>query len=222
MARAKRVQVPDLIRHVMARGNARMPIFLDDCDYRQFVYQLGDVLEEFSIVCWNYCVMPNHYHLTVQPTRANLSAAIRKLNGTYGMWWNRRHGRVGHVFQGRFKDQIVDRDAYLIALSTYVVMNPVRAGLVSHPEQWPWSSYRSTAGLSPAPAFLSTESTLRLFGDEPETALQERFAASIAMHIDPAVSDRIRSNERVLGTRAFKDLLATAETAATSTLGLLI
>jgi REP element-mobilizing transposase RayT len=134
MARAKRVQVPDLIRHVMSRGNARMPIFLDDCDYRQFVYQVGDVVEEFGLVCWNYCAMPNHYHLTVQPTRANLSAAIRKLNGTYGQWWNRRHGRVGHVFQGRFKDQIVDRNSYLMALSSYVVMNrcPCESG------QPPW------------------------------------------------------------------------------------
>jgi putative transposase len=222
MARAKRVQVPDLIRHIMSRGNAKMPIFLDDCDYRQFVYQLGDVLEEFNTICWNYCVMPNHYHVTVQPTRANLSAAIRKLNGAYGQWWNRRHGRVGHVFQGRFKDQIVDRDSYLMALSRYVVMNPVRAGLVTLPEEWPWSSYRATAGLSPAPAFLSTESTLRLFGDEPVATLQERFAATIANEMDPALTDRIRSNERVLGTRAFKDLLASAEPISDATLGLLI
>jgi len=199
-----------------------MPIFLDDCDYRQFVYQLGDVLEEFSVVCWNYCVMPNHYHLTVQPTRANLSAAIRKLNGVYGQWWNRRHGRVGHVFQGRFKDQIVDRDRYLMALSKYVVMNPVRAGLVNQPEEWPWSSYRATAGLSPAPAFLSVESTLRLFGDEPEPALQARFAGTIAIHVDPSLTDRIRSSERVLGTRAFKDLLASAAPISNATIGLLI
>ena len=206
----------------MARGNARMAIFLDDCDYRQFVYQLGDVIEEFGIVCWNYCVMPNHYHLTVQPTRANLSAAIRKINGTYGQWWNRRHGRVGHVFQGRFKDQIVDRDSYLLALSRYVVMNPVRAGLVNQPEEWVWSSYRPTAGLGPAPAFLSIEHTLRLFGDDPEPALQERFAATIAIHMDPALADRIRSNERVLGPRAFKDQLMSAQPISSPTIGLLI
>jgi REP element-mobilizing transposase RayT len=206
----------------MARGNARMPIFLDDCDYRQGVYQLGDVLEEFGIVCWNFCLMPNHYHLTVQPTRPNLSAAIRKLNGAYGQWWNRRHGRVGHVFQGRFKDQIVDRDAYLLALSRYVVMNPVRAGLVNQPEDWPWSSYRATAGLSAVPAFLSTESTLRLFGDEPAAVLQERFSATVAVPSDPALTDRIRSNERVLGTRIFKDLLASSEPRSVATLGLLV
>src|SRR5262245_19759788 len=125
MARGKRVQAPHLIRHVLSRGNARMAIFLDDGDYRQFVYLLGEVLDEFGIVCWNYCLMPNHYHVTLQPTQTNLSAAIRILNGSYGQWWNRKLSRVGHVFQGRFKDQIVDRETYLMTLSRYVVMNPV-------------------------------------------------------------------------------------------------
>ena len=219
MARLTRLQAPNLIRHVMARGNARMPIFLDDADYRQFVYVLGDVLEELAVTCWNYCVMPNHYHLTVQPTRANLSVAIRRINGAYALWWNRRHGRVGHVFQGRFKDQIVDKESYLLALSRYVVMNPVRAGLVEEPEQWVWSSYCATAGLSPAPAFLSPHSTLRLFGDEEDSVLQARFISTMSAYTDPALTDRIRSQERVLGPRAFKALLTSpaAPTATTMT-----
>ena len=199
-----------------------MPIYLDDCDYRQFVYKMGEVIEEFGIVCWSYCLMPNHYHLTLQPTRTNLSAAIRKLNSTYAQWWNRRHARVGHVFQGRFKDQIVDRDSYLMVLSRYVVMNPVRAGLVAQPEDWLWSSYRATAGLSSTPSFLSATATLRLFGDEPEATLQERFVATMAVQVDPALMDRIRSNEQILGPRAFKDLLAAAQPASPPTLGLLI
>ena len=91
--------------------------------------------------------MPNHYHATLQPSQPNLSEALRRLNSVYARWWNERHQRVGHVFQGRFKDQIVDRDSYLLTLSRYVVMNPVRAGLVERPEDWRWSSYRATAGL---------------------------------------------------------------------------
>lgn len=211
MARAPRIQAPDLIRHVMSRGNGRMSIFLDDTDYRQFVYLLGDVVEEFDVECWNYCLMPNHYHATLQPTRPNLSQAIRRLNSAYAQWWNTRHGRVGHVFQGRFKDQVVDREAYLLALSRYVVMNPVRASLVARPEDWPWSSYRATVGLEPAPAFLATASTLRLFGEGPDPGLQATFARAVTSQADDSSSmDRIRSKERVLGTRAFKAHVAAA------------
>ena len=182
-----------------------MAIFLDDVDYRQFVHLLGDVLDRFAIECWNYCVMPNHYHITLQPREPNLSEAMRQLNSRYAQWWNKRQGRVGHVFQGRFKDQIVDGTAYLLALSKYVVLNPVRAGLVERPEQWRWSSYAATMGLSSTPSFLSAVSTLRLFGDGPETVMRARFASSLLEPPeDQAAVDRIRSNDRVLGDRAFK------------------
>ena len=205
MARHKRIQIPGLIRHVMSRGNGRMCIFTDDDDYRQFVHLLGEVVEEFEAECWNYCAMPNHYHASLRPTRPNLSDAIRCLNSTYAQWWNKRHGRVGHVFQGRFKDQVVERDDYLLTLSRYVVMNPVRAGLVEHPDAWAWSSYRATVGLTPRQEFLSVSSTLRLFGDEEERVLQERFADFVLARPEDAVAvDRLRSNERILGSREFK------------------
>ena len=97
----------------MARGNGRMRIFEDDTDYRYFVTLFGDIMEEFEIQCWNYCVMPNHYHATLQPTLPNLSRAIQRLNRRYAQRWNKRYDRVGHVFQGRFKDQIVQREGYL-------------------------------------------------------------------------------------------------------------
>jgi REP element-mobilizing transposase RayT len=185
-----------------------MRIFLDDDDYRQFVYVLGDVVEQFAVRCWNYCLMPNHYHATLQPTLPNFSEAIRRLNSVYAQSWNRRHGRVGHVFQGRFKDQVVDEDAYMLTLSRYVVMNPVRGGLVARPEDWPWGSYRATAGFGPAPAFLSTTSTLRLFGEGSDAMLQARFASFVTEQQDDLGSvDRIRSNERILGPRAFKDFV---------------
>lgn len=202
----------------MSRGNGRMHIFHDDEDYRRFVYLLGDVVEEFDIECWNYCLMPNHYHATLRPTQANLSNAIRRLNSVYGQWWNRRHGRVGHVFQGRFKDQVVDRDGYLLTLSRYVVTNPVRGRLVERPEDWPWSSYRATAGLSEAPAFLAVSSTLRLFGDGQDAVLQARYAGSVATPaVDLTLTDRIRSNERILGSDAFKRLVKSSVSLETDT-----
>jgi REP element-mobilizing transposase RayT len=181
-----------------------MDIFLDEADYRQFVYVLGDVVEDCDIECWNYCLMSNHYHATMKPTRPNLSEAIRRINSVYGQWWNKRHSRVGHVFQGRFKAQIVEPNEYLLTLSRYVVMNPVRAGLVEHPRQWQWSSYRATVGEILSPSFVAVNSTLSLFGaDSSEN--QQRFAQFVTTESnDAAVVDRLRSNERILGSAAFK------------------
>jgi len=193
----------------MARGNRKMVIFLDDRDYRQFVFLLGETVSSLRLKCWNYCVMPNHFHATLQPTQPNLSEAVRRLNSEYAQWWNRRHGRVGHVFQGRFKDQIVDRESYLLALSRYVVLNPVRASIVKAPEEWPWSSYQATMGFCPPPAFLSTDLTLGLFGSDDVAMLRARFSATIGAGLsDAALSDRIRSNERILGTAAFKEAVS--------------
>jgi REP-associated tyrosine transposase len=204
MARHNRIQTPGLIRHVMSRGNGRMTIFLDDTDFRKFVYILGDVVETFSIKCWSFCVMSNHYHATLQPSRANLSEAIRQLNGAYAQWWNKRHARVGHTFQGRFKDQIVQRDdGYLLALIRYVEMNPVRARLVERPEDWRWSSYSAIAGLTSCPAFLDAAATLRLFGDDVRVQ-RARFAEFVTVDPDDTIADRIRSSERILGDRSFK------------------
>ena len=192
----------------MARGNGRMRIFNDDTDYRRFLYILGDVVEECGLDCWNYCAMPNHYHCTLVASRPNLSESIRRLNSAYAQWWNARHGRVGHVFQGRFKDQIVQREGYLLALSRYVVMNPVRARLVERPHEWPWSSYRATAGLIPCPSFLNPRATLELFGEADESLQRARFTQYVESELgDESTAERIRSNERILGTRAFKVLL---------------
>src|ERR1041384_7012400 len=99
MARCRRIQDPELIRHVMSRGNGRMRTFLDDRDYRTFLRILADVVTFFDVECWDYCVMPNHYHLTLFPRKRNLSEAMRHLNSVYAMWWNGAHGNVGHVWQ---------------------------------------------------------------------------------------------------------------------------
>lgn len=205
MARHKRVQLPGFIRHVMSRGNGRMRIFLDDADHREFIHGLATTVERFELICWNYCLMPNHYHVTLQPIHSNLSEAIRSLNSVYAQWWNRRHERVGHVFQGRFKDQIVDRNDYLLVLSRYVVMNPVRSRLVEQPEDWRWSSYSATIGRVPCPPFLASSSTLGLFGDCEQEVVRTRFASYVKTpYDDDPLDDRIRSNERILGSASFK------------------
>jgi putative transposase len=108
--------------------------------------------------------MSNHYHLVVETPDGNLSQGMRQLNGVFTQASNRRHGRTGHLFQGRFKAILVDKDSYLLELTRYVVLNPVRAGLVEQPGAWPWSSYRAMAGEAPAPTWLATEALLAQFG----------------------------------------------------------
>ena len=189
----------------MARGNGRMPIFLDDEDYRQFIRVLRKVIEDFELECWNYCLMPNHYHATIRPTLPNMSAAIKQLNACYAQWWNHRHETVGHVFQGRFKAQIVQREGYALALSRYVALNPVRARLVTRPEAWQWSSYAVTIGERPIPAFLSVDATLALFGDGDRTTLQKQFVDYVLAGVGSEASDeQFRSNERLLGDPGFR------------------
>ena len=111
----------------MARGNSRALIFLDRRDYVRFLEIFGMTVVRFGMVCLAFCLMPNHYHLVLKTPAANLSAAIKHLNGVYSQWWNHRHQRCGHTFQGRFKAQLIQRERYLAAACRYVVLNPVRA-----------------------------------------------------------------------------------------------
>ncbi len=182
-----------------------MDIFLDDRDHRQFEFLLGEIVMDYDIECWGFCEMSNHYHAIIRPTKPNLSEAMRILNGDYGQWWNKRHNRVGHTFQGRFKSQIVDTDKYFMALIRYVARNPLRAGLVKDLADWPFGSYRALAGLEESPALLSIEPVLAQFGIGDVGTLQERFKRFVlGDDVDPVLEDRIRSNDRVLGDRAFK------------------
>jgi REP element-mobilizing transposase RayT len=191
----------------MARGNGRMRIFEDDGDYRYFVALFGDVTQEFKLECLNYCLMPNHYHLALQPSLPNLSHAMRHLNSVYAQWWNRRHDRVGHVFQGRFKAQIVQREGYFLNLCRYIARNPQRAKLTAQPEDWRWSSYPATIGLRPLPAFLNVLPVLRQFGNEDDAELRARFRAYVQSDPDEEVEERIRSSEHVVGDQLFKTAL---------------
>ena len=162
MARPLRVQFPGALYHVTARGNGRQPIFADDADHERLLAVLASVVARYHVLCHAYCLMVNHYHLLLETPEANLSRAMRQLNGVYSQGFSRRHRRPGHVLEGRFHAQVVDKDAYLRAVCRYVVLNPVRAGLVAHPGQWRWSSYRSTAGLAALPAFLTVDWVLSL------------------------------------------------------------
>ena len=164
MARPLRIEYPGAIYHITSRGNARQPIYKDDKDRETFLEMLGSVVSRYGWICHAYCLMGNHYHLLIETPDGNLSQGMRQLNGIYTQHFNRRHGRVGHVFQGRFKAIVVDRDSYLLELCRYVVLNPLRAGVVGSPGRYKWSSYRATAGIVRSPSFLTTDWVLSEFG----------------------------------------------------------
>ena len=177
MARPLRIEFPGALYHVTARGNAGQDIFLDARDSQRFLDILDQVATRLRWRCFAYCLMSNHYHLVVETPAPNLSHGMRQLNGRYTQAFNRRHGRGGHLFQGRYKAILVERDAYLKEVCRYVVLNPVRAGLAPDARAWRWSSYRATlaaqGGRDQADAgqdWLAARDLLALFAAEPEAA----------------------------------------------------
>ena len=165
--------------HITSRGNAKQTIFADDRDRRCFLSVLSHVTERSRWRVYAYCLMPNHYHLLLEITDRSLSSGMRLLNSIYSQRFNRNHKRVGHLLQGRFKSIVVDKESYQLELSRYIVLNPVRAGIASKPEDWKWSSYRAMMGQAPRPGFLRTEPILSLFDSNLTTARQlyARFVA---------------------------------------------
>lgn len=179
MSRPIRIEFPDALYHVTARGDRREDIFEDEQDRLMFLSTLGRVVEQFNWICHAYCLMDNHYHLMIQTPDGNLSKGMRQLNGVYTQASNRRYRRVGHLFQGRFKAILVDSDAYLLELTRYVVLNPVRAGMVKDPEDWLWSSYRASVGLETAAPWLAVDGLLAQFAKQRGLA-QQRYAQFVA------------------------------------------
>ncbi|MBM4141935.1 MAG: addiction module toxin RelE [Nitrospira sp.] len=170
MARPLRIEFPNAAYHITSRGNARQRIFLDARDYSTFLEILCSVVKKLNWILHVYCLMSNHYHLLLETPEGNLSRGMRQLNGIYTQQFNRRHNRIGHVLQGRYKAILVDKDNYLLELCRYVVLNPVRAGVVRSPKEWQWSSYGSTTGYRKGIPCLTTEWILLQFGNERKEA----------------------------------------------------
>lgn len=188
MARPLRLTFGGGVYHVTARGNERKAIVRDDRDRASFVDTLAHMVEQYRVRCHAWVLMTNHYHLLLETPAANLSAALRHLNGVYTQRFNRRHRRVGHLFQGRFKAIVVEKEAYLLELCRYVVLNPVRAGVVAHPRAYAWSSYRATAGEAPVPSWLTVDWVLGQFAQTrraAERAYREFVAEGIRQPTSP-------------------------------------
>lgn len=164
MARPLRLEFAGAVYHVTSRGDRREDIFLDEEDRQTWLAVLSLVCDRFNWLVHAYCQMTNHYHLLVETVEGNLSAGMRQLNGLYTQKFNHRHHLVGHLFQGRYKAILVQKEAHLLELARYVVLNPVRAHMVTQAEDWPWSSYPLVMQDFAAPEWLDTDWLLAQFG----------------------------------------------------------
>ncbi len=179
MSRPLRIEFAGALYHVTSRGNEKKPIYLDETDFLLFLSLLSEVCQRFNWVIHAYCLMTNHYHLLVETPDGNLSRGMRHLNGVFTQRFNSTHKRVGHLFQGRYKAILVDKDSYLLELSRYIILNPVRAHMVEKPEDWRWSSYLVMIGKQNGFEGLATDAMLLQFGKQRNRAI-ERFQEFIS------------------------------------------
>jgi putative transposase len=177
--RPPRIDTPGRYWHVFPRGNNGEAIVHDALDLIGLRALVEPITVRQSWTLFTYCLMTNHFHLVLRSNEGNLSPGMQILNRGHAQLVNKRYGRDGHLFRNRFGAEAIESDEHLREACRYVVLNPVRAGIVVDPADWPWSSYRATAGLERAPAFLAVSELLGLFGSEV-TAAREAYRRFIA------------------------------------------
>jgi len=202
MARPLRIEYPGALYHITSRGNRQDDIYDQDADRFGFLTILGNTCQAYNWICHAYCLMSNHYHLLIETPEGNLSKGMRQLNGVYTQTYNQLHNRVGYVFQGRYKAILVEKDNYLLELCRYIVLNPVRAGMVRTVEDWPWSSYRATVGEGEKPEWLDTDWLLALLAKRKSRAI-ERYKDFVVEGKGQASPWASLKNQIYLGSEAF-------------------
>jgi putative transposase len=204
VSRPVRIDVPGACYHLIARGNAREFVFVDDQDYCTFLDLVARVVDRFGWVVYAYCLMGNHYHLVVETPRGGLSRGMGQLNGAFAKSFNCRYRRCGHVFQARFRSILVESESYLKSLCRYVVLNPVRAGICRSPEEWLWSSYRATAGIDVREGFLACELLLARFDPVDRARARTRYRRFVAEGLGEALAEQV-VGERLGGDEFLSD-----------------
>lgn len=202
MARKPRIHAPGAIYHVILRGNAGQDIFFDDQDRFRFYGILNNSYERFHHRIHAFCLMTNHVHLEVQVGDVPLSRIMLNVSLRYTQWFNWRHNKKGHVFQGRYKAVMVDADDYLLELAAYIHLNPVRAGITTRPEKHRWSSHRAYLGKDTLP-WLETDFILSLFSSDLKKA-----RVSFAAFVNSRLSEGRRKEfhgEKTIDNRIFGD-----------------
>lgn len=172
MPRLKRPQFANALYHVTSRGNRGDAILCDPPERLRFLAILAQAGGRYRWQCLAYCLMTNHYHLVLRTPEPNISQGMHHLNGIYARWFNWRHGYSGHLFQRRFHSRVIESDWHLLEACRYVVLNPVRAGLVTKPAAWTWSSYCATVGTSrdSVQDLVAVDEVLKFFGSSRSAA----------------------------------------------------
>src|SRR5471030_2679578 len=165
MTRPLRLEFLGGLYNMNSHSDRSASIYLDDADRRAWLETMDLVAARFNFVVHAFCQMTNHYHLLVETVEGNLAQGMRQLNGLYSQYFNRRHAVAGHLFQGRYKAILVQKEQHLLELTRYVVLNPLRAGMVDTPDAWPWSSHNYVLSKEPAPIWLETQRLLGQFGE---------------------------------------------------------
>jgi REP element-mobilizing transposase RayT len=173
MARPLRIAYPGAFYHVTSRGNEQKDVFKSQKDREKFLEYLASATQRYGALIHAYCLMSNHYHLLLETPAGNLSQIMQHINSAYTTYFNIKRKRAGHLFQGRFKAILVEADEYATELSRYIHLNPVRAGIVSNPEDYPWSSYRSYIGEGNVTEWLKREFILGYFGKRTADAMKK-------------------------------------------------
>jgi len=205
MPRPLRITVPNLPFHILDRGNNRQIVFKEEKDFVCFLKLLKRYKKELKFKLYHFCLMPNHIHLVITPTIAgSLPKIMMRLTLAYSSYFNRKYGGVGHVWQGRYKSSLIDKENYFIWCGLYVELNPVRASLVAQPEYWQWSSYRFYAfgEVSPLmeglidvdPYYLELGNNLKerqkRYRENVEGIMREKFLKDIRKKLDEGVFGR--------------------------------
>ena len=206
MARPLRIEYDGALYHVTSRGNERKLVFKDDTDRNIFLDTLHKVTQRYNWLCHAYCLMNNHYHLVIETPDGNLSKGMRQLNGVYTQTFNKRHKRVGHIFQGRYKAILIQKESHLLEVCRYVVLNPVRAKTVTGAKEWRWSSYRATCGIDKPHPCLTTDWILGKFAKQKRTA-EKKYKEFVEAGIGEKGIWRSVKGQSILGSDEFVEKL---------------
>jgi putative transposase len=208
MTRPLRIEYPGAYYHITSRGNERKNIFINSGDRNNFLSCLKSAHQRYGAVIHAFCLMNNHYHLFLETPKGNLSQIMQHINGAYTNYFNIRHKRIGHLFQGRYKAILVEADSYAGELSRYIHLNPVRAGIVDMPEKFSWSSYNCYVGKKKKLNWLTTDFILCYFGNgilQARKRYQEFVNARINVKYDSPLEQTVAST--ILGSDHFIELI---------------
>ncbi|MFC3150878.1 transposase [Litoribrevibacter euphylliae] len=209
MARKPRLSLPNIPQHIIQRGNNRQPCFFDQQDFKVYLCKLEEYTQKYQVSVHAFVLMTNHVHLLMAPTESNgISKVMQSLGRYYVRYFNHTYKRTGTLWEGRYKSSLIDSDNYFLTVSRYIELNPVRAAMVQHPAEYPWSSYQGNALgkpislLTPHPCYLQ-------LGHTP-AAQQQRYRSLFTHQIPNWTIDQINTatnKEWVLGNHRFKDYI---------------